>query len=35
MNVMAKDVGPRNRFTGNDFEVTAAPAEQLSHFMIR
>ena len=32
MNVMAKDVGPGTVFTGNDFEVTAAPAEHVEPF---
>ena len=32
MNVVAKDVGPGTVFTGNDFEVTAAPAEHVEPF---
>ena len=32
MNVMATDVGPGTVFTGNDFEVTAAPAEHVEPF---
>jgi len=32
MNVAAHDVGPGTVFTGNDFEVTAAPAEHVEPF---